>query len=137
MPRSSTPREFRAFYRDHYGFVWAAVRRFGVPPAWVDDATQDAFVVAYRRHAELRGSPRPWLYGIAFRVVSDYRRRVERYGALSLDPDRYPLFAVRSARPVVERQSHLRGQLGVRRLELGEADGALAAGRGLDDHRNQ
>ncbi|MCA9622760.1 MAG: M14 family metallocarboxypeptidase [Myxococcales bacterium] len=31
----------------------------------------------------------------------DPRFQVERYGALSLDPDRYPLFAVRSARPVV------------------------------------
>lgn len=82
MPLPSTAtREFRAFYRDHYGFVWASVRRFGVPAALVDDATQDAFVVAYRRRAELSGAARPWLYGIARGVASNYRRsarRVER-----------------------------------------------------------
>lgn len=80
-------RDFRAVYRAHYGFVWHALHRFGVAAAVVDDAVQDVFVVAYRRRASYRGpSPRPWLYGIARRVASNYRRstkrRVERDQAL-------------------------------------------------------
>lgn len=77
-PSSPTPRGFRAFYREHYGFVWASVRRLGVPTALVDDAVQDTFVVAYRRRSELRGSARPWLYGVARGVASNYRRTARR-----------------------------------------------------------
>ncbi|MEX1368274.1 MAG: sigma-70 family RNA polymerase sigma factor [Nannocystaceae bacterium] len=80
MPRTSlSTRGFRAFYRNHYGFVWASVRRFGVPAALLDDAAQDTFVVAYRRRAELSPpTARSWLYGIARRVASNYRRTAAR-----------------------------------------------------------
>lgn len=72
-------RDFRAVYRAHYGFVWHALRRFGVAPAVVDDAVQDVFVVAYRRRDSYRGpSPKPWLYGIARRVASNHRRSTRR-----------------------------------------------------------
>jgi RNA polymerase sigma-70 factor (ECF subfamily) len=72
-------RDFRAVYRMHYGFVWHALHRFGVAPPVVDDAAQDVFVVAYRRRATYRGpSPKPWLYGIARRVASNYRRSTRR-----------------------------------------------------------
>jgi RNA polymerase sigma factor (sigma-70 family) len=72
-------RDFRAVYRAHYGFVWHALHRFGVAPPVVDDAVQDVFVVAYRRRASYRGpSPRPWLYGIARRIASNYRRSTRR-----------------------------------------------------------
>lgn len=72
-------RDFRSVYRAHYGFVWHALHRFGVAPAVVDDAVQDVFVVAYRRRASYRGpTPKPWLYGIARRVASNYRRSTRR-----------------------------------------------------------
>lgn len=72
-------RAFRALYDDHYGFVWSTVRRFGVRPDAVDDAVQDAFLVAFRRWAELPdGQPRAWLYGIARRVSSNARRSERR-----------------------------------------------------------
>lgn len=72
-------RDFRAVYRAHYGFVWHALHRFGVAPAVVDDAVQDVFVVAYRRRDSYRGpTPKPWLYGIARRVASNYRRSLQR-----------------------------------------------------------
>lgn len=72
-------RGFRAVYREHYGFVWAVVRRLGVPTALVDDALQDTFVVAYRRREEFAGeSIRPWLYGIARGIASNYRRSAQR-----------------------------------------------------------
>jgi len=72
-------RDFRGVYRAHYGFVWHALHRFGVAPVAVDDAVQDVFVVAYRRRDTYRGpSPKPWLYGIARRVASNYRRSFQR-----------------------------------------------------------
>jgi RNA polymerase sigma factor (sigma-70 family) len=72
-------RDFRAVYRAHYGFVWHALHRFGVPAGAVDDAAQDVFVVAYRRRESYRGpSPKPWLYGIARRVASNHRRSTRR-----------------------------------------------------------
>jgi RNA polymerase sigma-70 factor (ECF subfamily) len=48
----------------------------GVPPDAADDAVQDVFLVAHRRMAdfEARAGARTWLFAIAQRVVSDYRR---------------------------------------------------------------
>lgn len=85
----SRPAEnFRAFYREHYGFVWHVVGRFGVAPAELGDAVQDTFVTAYRRHGGAGNTaPRSWLYGIARRVASNYRRGAGRaarkHGALA------------------------------------------------------
>jgi RNA polymerase sigma-70 factor (ECF subfamily) len=62
-------------YRAHYGFVWHTVRRFGVVPALTDDAVQDTFIAAYRRFDELAmPTAKAWLYGIARRIASNYRR---------------------------------------------------------------
>lgn len=73
--RGSPIGNFRAFYVQHYGFVWSVLRRFGVEGPATADAVQDTFVTAYRRRADYRGlAPKPWLYGIARRVASNYRR---------------------------------------------------------------
>lgn len=77
---SPAPTEaFHGFYREHYGFVWHVVGRFGVAPAEHGDAVQDTFITAYRRLGGMRGAaPRSWLYGIARRVASNYRRGAGR-----------------------------------------------------------
>lgn len=80
-------RPFRALYRDHYGFVWSTVRRMGVRPDAIDDAVQDAFLIAFRRWDDLpEERSRAWLYGIARRVSSNARkverRRVRKHDAL-------------------------------------------------------
>ncbi len=70
---------FRALYRRHYGFVWQTMQRFGVLPALVDDAVQDTFVVAFRRLDDLvPAAATRWLYGIARRIASNYRRAQRR-----------------------------------------------------------
>lgn len=73
-------RGFESLYRDHFGFVYRSVRRLGVPDAFVEDALQDVFLVAYRRRADFEGrsSERTWLFGIALRVVRNHRRRMSR-----------------------------------------------------------
>ncbi|MEX1364382.1 MAG: sigma-70 family RNA polymerase sigma factor [Nannocystaceae bacterium] len=75
--------QFAALYDRHHAFVWRILRRLGVPPASLDDATQDVFVVVHRRRDTLRPgvSERSWLYGIARRVAADVhrgRRRTQR-----------------------------------------------------------
>ena len=78
--REPSEQKFRDLYRAHYGFVWHALRRFGVAPPDVDDATQDTFIVAYRRREDFRegGSTKAWLYGIARRVAANRRRSMQR-----------------------------------------------------------
>jgi RNA polymerase sigma-70 factor (ECF subfamily) len=67
-------------YREHQGFVWRSLYHLGVARAQVDDAVQDVFLVVHRRLTEFDGRTtlRNWLYGIARRVASQYRRGAER-----------------------------------------------------------
>jgi RNA polymerase sigma-70 factor (ECF subfamily) len=63
--------------RLHFGTVRRFVRRFGVPDASSDDATQEVFIVAARRLGEIEmGGERQYLYGIALRVAANARRAV-------------------------------------------------------------
>lgn len=83
-PRAPTRAEFDALYRENADFVWRSLRRLGVPPASLDDATQEVFIVVHRRFHELRPGPtqRAWLFAIAQRVASGQRRWVRRKGNL-------------------------------------------------------
>ncbi len=69
-----------AVYREYQGFVWRSLYHLGLPRAQVDDAVQDVFIVVHRRLPEFDGrtTVRNWLYGIARRVASQYRRGAER-----------------------------------------------------------
>lgn len=71
---------FGRMYRRTAGLVRSVLPRLGVQRAAVDDATQDVFVVAYRRRAEFDGARpiEPWLVGIARRVAFRYRRSAAR-----------------------------------------------------------
>lgn len=76
---TSTTSSFRSMYREHYGLVWGAARRFGVEDHLLDDTVQEAFLVAYRRMGSFGGgSPKAWLYGITRRVASNVRRTEQR-----------------------------------------------------------
>ena len=78
-PRATRKSGFRSMYREHYGLVWGAARRFGVADHQLDDAVQEAFIVAYRRLGSFDGeSPKAWLYSITRRVASNYRRAERR-----------------------------------------------------------
>lgn len=73
---AEAPLAFETVYAAHFRGVWRTLHRLGVGRAQLDDAAQDVFVVVYRRLVEFDGrSLRGWLYAIAVRVASDYRRR--------------------------------------------------------------
>jgi RNA polymerase sigma-70 factor (ECF subfamily) len=82
-------RSFDALYEAHFEFVWRTLRRFGVPASVAEDAAQDVFVVLHRKLADLRpdASAKSYLFSIARRVASDYRRSA-RVPQASLDAER-------------------------------------------------
>ena len=91
----STPRPaievptVEAVYDQHAPFVLRVLRGLGVTDDRLDDAVQDVFIVVHRRLAEFeaRSSLTTWLYAIARRVASQYRRSAaaRREGAGDLD----------------------------------------------------
>jgi RNA polymerase sigma-70 factor, ECF subfamily len=76
---------FENLYEDHFDFIWRSARYLGVPDAQLDDAVQDVFIVAHRRLTDFEGrsSARTWLFSIAVRVASDYRRSGRRRARLT------------------------------------------------------
>jgi RNA polymerase sigma-70 factor (ECF subfamily) len=79
------PRDFEAIYAEHFRNVWRTLRRLGVSEEQLDDAAQDVFIVVDRKLPSFDGrSPRGWLYAIAVRVASDYRRGAARRATVPL-----------------------------------------------------
>ena len=68
--------EFRAVYEAQFGYVFNSLRRLGIPTKDLEDLSHDTFVTAWRRRDtfEAGRAVRPWLFGIAFRLASDFRQ---------------------------------------------------------------
>lgn len=81
MEMSARAPDFPSLYRDYFGFAWASLRRLGVAAATIDDAAQDLWVTVHRRLESLdpAASVKAWLFGIARRVASHYRRTEQRH----------------------------------------------------------
>jgi RNA polymerase sigma-70 factor, ECF subfamily len=75
VPARSPAARLDEVLRSEFRNVWRAVRRFGVPEASADDAAQEVFIIAARRFEEIEvGHERRFLFGIAVRVASNFRR---------------------------------------------------------------
>jgi RNA polymerase sigma-70 factor (ECF subfamily) len=72
--------DFETVYAENAQFVWRTLARLGVPESALADATQEVFLVAYRRLGDFEGrsSIRTWLFGIAMRVASHSGRQARR-----------------------------------------------------------
>lgn len=91
--REDVPRpSLQALYEAHWDFVWRALRALGVREADLEDETHEVFLVVHRRLPEFEGRSRvtTWLWGIAARVASDWRRRahVRREQVTDTPPER-------------------------------------------------
>jgi RNA polymerase sigma-70 factor (ECF subfamily) len=71
--------DFRAVYEAELDYVWRTLRRLGVPERDLEDLSHDVFVAFYRGRSSYDPTRplKPWLFGIAFRVSSDFRRRAQ------------------------------------------------------------
>lgn len=74
--RPSTLGRFALFQRE-YGYVVQSLRRLGVTNTELEDLTNEVFLVVHRRQDDYDPTRpiHPWLFGIAFRVVSEWRRK--------------------------------------------------------------
>src|SRR4051812_23637935 len=61
-------------------YLYATLQRLGAPPGDIDVFLQDFFVAPHRHWPtlDLTRPLRPWLFGVAFRVVRAHRRRRAR-----------------------------------------------------------
>lgn len=86
-------------YERYFDFVWRSIGRLGVDRSFLDDATHDVFLVLFRRRSEFaaKSSLKTWIFGIAYNVARDYRRRTtadrsaahetERAGSAAANPE--------------------------------------------------
>lgn len=75
---------FRRLYADHFDAVLAFALRRVDRPEDAADVAADTFLVAWRRlaHVPPAHETRPWLYGVARRVLANHRRGDRRRSAL-------------------------------------------------------
>lgn len=83
--RSSEPRSqldtscLEAYDRD-LDYLFETLRRLGAGPRDLEDLAQEVFVVLHRNWSTLDATRplRPYLFGVAFRIVSAHRRKWKR-----------------------------------------------------------
>jgi RNA polymerase sigma-70 factor (ECF subfamily) len=68
---------FQKTYEEQFDYVWNTLKRLGIGAPDREDLCHDVFIAFYRglRSYDRARPIRPWLFGIAFRVASDFRRR--------------------------------------------------------------
>lgn len=71
-----TAQDFKSIYEAELDYVWSSLRRLGVASAHLEDLTHDVFAIAWKKLADYDPSRpvRPWLFGIAMRLASDFRQ---------------------------------------------------------------
>ena len=71
------PGDFSQLFAEQFRYLFNTMRRLGVRPNDLEDATHDVFLSVYRHFAEWdRLRPlRPWLFAFAYRTASAYRRK--------------------------------------------------------------
>jgi RNA polymerase sigma-70 factor (ECF subfamily) len=81
MAAPATSADFHQLYEAELDYVWTSLRRLGVPSASVEDLAHDVFITAWKKFGEYdRARPiRPWLFGIAYRMASDFRSRAYQH----------------------------------------------------------
>jgi len=82
---------FAAVFQQHAPFVLRVMRHLGIPPADLQDQSQEVFVAVFRGLPDFgeRSSLQTWIYGICVRVASNHRRRahVRRERPVSEPPE--------------------------------------------------
>jgi RNA polymerase sigma-70 factor (ECF subfamily) len=79
---------FQRVYEEQFDYVWNTLRRLSIAAPDREDLCHDVFIGFYRGLSTYdRSRPiRPWLFGIAFRVASDFRRRARHWREVAAGP---------------------------------------------------
>lgn len=80
---------FRVVYERHVSAVFRYLRT-GASPEDAEELTSDAFVVAWKRRSsfdDAAASARPWLLGIAHKLLQEYWRKARRRESSDRHPD--------------------------------------------------
>jgi RNA polymerase sigma-70 factor (ECF subfamily) len=79
--------EPRELFRLHFDYVWNTLRRLGVPAGDLEDLAHDTFLQVFRQYSQYDPARpiKPWLFGFAFRMASEHRRRLARGVESTLD----------------------------------------------------
>lgn len=113
--------DFEAMFEAHFGYVWATLRRLGVAERDLEDLTQDVYLRVFRqlKAYDAERPLRPWLFGFAFRVASDYRRLARNRRELLHVQDREPRDPAPSAlERVLQTEALSMAQAALEQLEL-------------------
>lgn len=101
LPRSPevlAEARLRSMVEQYFDFIWRSVRRLGVGPADADDLTQRTFWLGAQRLDRIEpGSERAYLFAIAVRVTSNFRRARSRDQRRELPDDEAVQLAVDTA----------------------------------------
>ncbi|MBN2574041.1 MAG: sigma-70 family RNA polymerase sigma factor [Deltaproteobacteria bacterium] len=67
-------------FKQELDYLFATLQRLGVAPGEMEDLAQEVFIVLHRNWTNLDTSRplRPYLFGVAFRIVCAHRRRRAR-----------------------------------------------------------
>jgi RNA polymerase sigma-70 factor (ECF subfamily) len=105
--------DLATIYAAELAYVWESLRRLGVREADLEDVAHDLFIAVQRRLPDYEPARplRPWLFGFALRVASDYRKSARvrlEVVAVTLDvadarPGADERLAAREARDVILR----------------------------------
>jgi RNA polymerase sigma-70 factor (ECF subfamily) len=104
-PEAVAADRLSTMFHHHHDFVWRSVRRLGVSPEAVDDATQEVFVVASRKLDSIEvGKEKAFLFGAAVRVASDSRRARQRRRQAPSDDQPEPIDATPALDELVDQK---------------------------------
>jgi len=67
-------------FRQEFDYIFVTLQRLGAAPGEIEDLAQEVFIVLYRNWPDLDTTRplRPYLFGVAFRIVCAHRRRRAR-----------------------------------------------------------
>lgn len=80
-PETANGRDLHDIFEQEAGYVWTALRRLGARERDLEDLTHEVFVRVFRHLDDYDPALplKPWLFGFAFRVASEDRRRLRRH----------------------------------------------------------
>jgi RNA polymerase sigma-70 factor, ECF subfamily len=75
-PAGAPEAKLHALYEQYFDFTWRSLKRLGVPEHSLDDATQEVFLVVYRRLQEFEGRAKmsTWIFRTAMNVAMHVKR---------------------------------------------------------------